>query len=178
MSQIIPIVSEALQSSIRRLLPSQNGFGEDLQASNTIVPIIDLTPTAEGSILPDDLQTAMSFGDLSAFDATNATATITATPGFFRVFGFLSGQSSSGAGFSGKITASDGLSIKTVYDVDTASTAGAVGYINGFDFIFFVANGITLSAVSNNTSTKIRGSSYQVADINGNLNNPAGFVSQ
>ena len=51
MSQIIPIVSEALQATVRRLLPSQNGFGEDLQASNVIVPIVNLTPSAEGTEL-------------------------------------------------------------------------------------------------------------------------------
>ena len=48
MAQLISITSEALQATIRRLLPSQQGFGEDLQASNVITPVIDVTPTAEG----------------------------------------------------------------------------------------------------------------------------------
>ena len=52
MAQIINITSEALQATIRRLLPSQQGFGEDLQATNVVQPIIDLTPTAEGTVLP------------------------------------------------------------------------------------------------------------------------------
>ena len=38
MPQITPITSEALQAKIRQLLPSQIGFGEDLQAQNVIVP--------------------------------------------------------------------------------------------------------------------------------------------
>ena len=50
--EITPITSEALQAVIRRLLPSQRGFGDDLQATNLITPIIDLTPTAEGSSIP------------------------------------------------------------------------------------------------------------------------------
>ena len=42
MAEIIRITSEALQATIRRLLPSQTGFGDDLQATNLITPIIDL----------------------------------------------------------------------------------------------------------------------------------------
>ena len=44
--EIITVNSEALQTTIRDLLPSQNGFGSELQASNVITPIIDLTATA------------------------------------------------------------------------------------------------------------------------------------
>ena len=61
MAQITQITSEALQATIRRLLPSQQGFGEDLQASNVITPIIDLTPTAEGSSLSENLSTALAW---------------------------------------------------------------------------------------------------------------------
>jgi hypothetical protein len=60
--EITSVTSEALQATIRRLLPSQQGFGDDLQATNLITPIIDLTPTAEGSVLPTYLQTAIAFG--------------------------------------------------------------------------------------------------------------------
>jgi len=60
--QIIRLTSEALQASIRRLLPSQQGFGLDLEATNVITPIIDLTPTAEGSELRQDLQSALAYG--------------------------------------------------------------------------------------------------------------------
>ena len=46
---ISSVTSEALQLKLRQLLPSQQGFGTDLTASNTIVPVIDLTAAAEGS---------------------------------------------------------------------------------------------------------------------------------
>ena len=82
MTQIINITSEALQATIRRLLPSQQGFGEDLQASNVITPIIDLTPTAEGSVVRQDLQTALAFGSQTAFDVGGATTTLANSPGF------------------------------------------------------------------------------------------------
>ena len=62
--EIITVNSEILQTQIRDLLPSQNGFGSELQASNVITPIIDLTATAEGSSLGSDLQTALAFGSI------------------------------------------------------------------------------------------------------------------
>ena len=73
MAQITTVTSEALQATLRRLLPSQQGFGEDLQASNVITPIIDLTPSAEGSILPDYLQTALTLTDATVFASNNNT---------------------------------------------------------------------------------------------------------
>ena len=53
--EIITVNSEALQATVRNLLPSQNGFGSELQASNIITPVIDLTPSAEGTVLRQDL---------------------------------------------------------------------------------------------------------------------------
>ena len=58
MAQIIPIVPESLQKKIRDLLPSQQGFGEDLQASNVILPILDVTSAASGADVGQNLQTA------------------------------------------------------------------------------------------------------------------------
>ena len=82
MSQIISITSEALQATVRRLLPSQQGFGEDLQASNVILPVIDLTPTAEGSQLPNDLARSLNFGGATEYAAFGAAATLMNTPPF------------------------------------------------------------------------------------------------
>ena len=60
--EIITVNSEQLQATVRNLLPSQNGFGSELQATNIITPIIDLTPSAEGTVLRQDLQKALTFG--------------------------------------------------------------------------------------------------------------------
>ena len=59
---ISSVTSEALQAKLRQLLPSQQGFGTDLSASDTIVPIIDLTASAEGSDVRQDLQTSLAYG--------------------------------------------------------------------------------------------------------------------
>ena len=73
MAEIVPVVSEALEAQIRSLLPSQRGFGEDLQASNVIFPIIDLTPAAEGTTVPQYQQQAIAFGSQTSFVITNQT---------------------------------------------------------------------------------------------------------
>ena len=88
--EIITVNSEELQTQIRDLLPSQNGFGSELQASNVITPIIDLTRSAEGSGLPTVLQNALSFGSNTNFIAQNATVNLATSPGFYRVVGTTS----------------------------------------------------------------------------------------
>ena len=73
--EVITVNSEELQTVVRDLLPSQNGFGSELQASNIITPIIDLTATAEGSRLPGSMQQAFDFSSTPA-TADNGTVTL------------------------------------------------------------------------------------------------------
>ena len=53
MGQEYFINSQQLESQVRKLLPSQGGIGAgiDLSASTQIIPIVDLTESAEGSSL-------------------------------------------------------------------------------------------------------------------------------
>ena len=76
MAQEFFINSEALERKVRQVFPSQGGKGAgfDLSASTQVVPIVDLTETAEGSVLRTDLQTAVSTAVSSAV-ADNTTAT-------------------------------------------------------------------------------------------------------
>ena len=62
MGQEFVIKSTQLEDKINQLLPSQGGAqaGVDLSASTTIIPIVDLTESAEGSGLRVDLQSAIS----------------------------------------------------------------------------------------------------------------------
>ena len=73
--EVITVNSEVLEATIRDLLPSQNGFGSELQASNVIMPIIDLTATAEGSGLSEELQTSLTLDSVTAFGVANAGPT-------------------------------------------------------------------------------------------------------
>ena len=94
--EIITVNSEALQEQIRDLLPSQSGFGSELQATNVITPIIDLTATAEGSGLPVSLQQAMSYGSQTSFSVNNTTTVVANSPGFYRIQGTLTTRTTGG----------------------------------------------------------------------------------
>lgn len=173
MAQIIRITSEALQATIRRLLPSQQGFGEDLQASNVIQPIIDLTPTAEGSILRQDLQTAVNATDATVFSVQGTTTTVFSTPGFLRIFGCVSVNAGTGAQF-----AEINLGGKTIWALNTLGVSGQNNTVTqSFDLTAFIASGSGDSLILNMSSNAIaRGSVRQIADANANLVNPTGLT--
>ena len=99
MGQEFFINSQQLENKVRTLLPSQGGAGAgfDLSASTQIIPIIDLTESAEGSNLRQDLQTSLSHDSVTAFAVNNATTTIITNTGYFRLFGCCSITSSSSA---------------------------------------------------------------------------------
>ena len=175
MPEIVPVVSETLEAQIRDLLPSQRGFGEDLHASNVITPIIDLTSAAEGTTVPQMLQTALAFASQSAFSAVGGSDTIANTAGFWRVTGAYSAGSNA-ATVTGDINISDGLTTKTLYGFRREGNSGQTTGI--FDFVVFLRSGDTLSAVSSDTATSIEGSARQIADVNGVLVNPSGFTPQ
>ena len=173
MAQIRQVVSESLQATIRRLLPSQQGFTEDLQASNVIQPIIDLTPSAEGSTISVDLQRSLSFQGVTAFNVVNTQTTIISNTGFYRVFGAIS-QNRAGAGQQeANFNVFDGTTSKQI--INTRSEAGTEFFMLPFDFIVFLAAGESLRAQSNFSNTYLRGCTRQIADIDGNIVNPAGF---
>lgn len=178
MAQITNITSEALQATVRRLLPSQQGFGEDLQASNVITPVIDLTPTAEGSEVRADLQTALAHGSITTFNLSNSDVDIVSTAGFYRVFGFyvLNRQNVAQAQVDMHIT--DGSTTKYLF-VQKVSSGSDEGELAGsFDFVIFLRPGDTFNIDARNVYSQISGSVRQIADVNGVLVNPAGFTPQ
>lgn len=175
MAQLINITSEALQATIRRLLPSQQGFGEDLQATNVVTPIIDLTPTAEGSQLPLALSQALSFADQGVFEARNSTVTVSTTPGFIRMTGTSNAQL--GNLSTNYIEITTGLSTKEIWSHTALNSSNDVGQTTAvIDLIVFLDTGETLQVRSDTTNAIIRGSARQIADRYGNINNPVGFT--
>lgn len=177
MAQIRQVVSESLQATIRRLLPSQQGFTEDLQASNVITPIIDLTPTAEGSALPTDFARALAFGSQTVYSVQNTTTTIINTAGFYRVFGCCSaiGETSTGSGLS-NFNLSDGLTTKKIWEMTSFADSLDTTFSMDYDFVVFLNAGDSLSITSNVNARNV-GSTRQVADVSGNVVNPDGFTS-
>lgn len=171
---ISTVTSEALQKKIRDLLPSQQGFGTDLTAQDTIVPIIDLTRAAEGSEVPESLQTALAFGSQTAFNANNATVTIVNTTGFYRIFGNVSIMNSGIA----KINMTDGATTKIIWSAGYPTTGGTATISENLDFVVFLGVGESITAEASSANVNIGGSVRQIADINGDLINPVGFTPQ
>lgn len=177
-AQLVSVTSETLQARIRTLLPSQQGFGADLQAVNTIVPIIDLTAAAEGSTIPVELQQALSFSDQTTFSANGSTDVIVNTAGFYRIYGISNIRTLTSGRVSNQLSMSDGLSTKVIWDHEQADTPSEVISSIPIDLIVFLRSGDSLSAISSNGNNHINGSSRQIADINGNIVNPTGFTPQ
>lgn len=174
--EIITVNSEALQTQIRDLLPSQNGFGSELQATNVITPIIDLTAAAEGSGLPDYLQTALAFGSQTTFDVSNATTILINSAGFYRIQGVSTVKQGNGT-VQNQLNLSDGFSNKTVWN----HIVPGIGRVNDsfssitFDLVMFLRAGDSLSGFSTNTTTRLTGSHRQIATGDGTLVQPVGF---
>ena len=173
--EIITVNSEELQALIRDLLPSQNGFGSELQASNVITPIIDLTATAEGSTLRSDLQTALAYASQTAFNVENTTTNLATSPGFYQVTGssvVVTRTGTTGCSF----LIDDGISAKQIWghSAPGVSTTGSSSAVT-FNITVFLRAGDTLQARSDNNDALIEGSFRQVATGDGTLVNPTGY---
>ena len=177
MAQIRQVVSESLQATVRRLLPSQQGFTEDLQASNVIMPVIDLTPTAEGSSLPTDLSRALNYGNVTSHTVNNTQSTLINNTGFYRIFG-VTLLDDNAAGNYVEFEMTDGVTPKRIWRMQPYGSGGVANEINiPVDFIVFLAAGESITVDANGVNTYFYGSSQQVADISGNLVNPSGFTA-
>ena len=115
MGQEFFVNSQNLESKVRKLLPSQGGSGAgfDLSASTQIIPIIDLTETAEGSEVRADLQTSLSHKTVTSYSIqTSAVVDLVNTTGYYRVFGLVNCDATVS---SCSFQISDGSTIKTIY---------------------------------------------------------------
>ena len=174
MGQEFIIKSQTLEDKVNQLLPSQGGFqaGVDLSASTTIIPIVDLTESAEGSNLRLDLQTALSLNSSTAFDFYNSTVTIANNTGYFRIFGTFSVIADSSSNIDGKIQLTDGTTTKTILRYFIFDSSNGQAKVFPFDFIVFLEAGQSIQGVTDSTSAILVGVSRQIATITGELVNP------
>ena len=173
---ISTVTSESLQLKLRQLLPSQQGFGTDLSASDTIIPIIDLTAAAEGSDVRETLQTALAFGSQTTFDVTSSSSTLVTTAGFWRITGTANLACTAAATNNGQISLGDGATDKIIFKLNK-NTATAFNSIENmkFDMTVFLRSGDNIKVACGN-STNMVGSYRQIADSNGTLIQPVGFL--
>ena len=166
MASEFTINSQKIESKINNLLPSQAGFGAgvDFSASTMVIPIVDLTETAEGSPLRQDLQTA--FGINSTFNNLSATTTtIITTTGYYRLFGYY--RSTSTSATTSTVSITDGISTNNI----AVFAASASNIVLDFDFNIFLSAGDSC-VVTAGTNGNVLITSRQIATIDGELVNP------
>jgi len=174
MGQEFVIKSQQLEDKINQLLPSQGGFqaGVDLSASTMVVPVVDLTESAEGSNLREDLQTAISHSSATPLSVANTTTTLINTTGYFRVFGAVSSNNNNTGSHSALFQMTDGTTNKIIWQVLNPNNSNENTIAINFDFIVFLQAGDSLEASSSTANSFLIGNTRQIADISGNLINP------
>ena len=172
MAQEFTIKSQDIEDKINQLLPSQGGFGAgvDFSASTMVIPIVDLTETAEGSALRQDLQSAISFNQATTFNVSNTTTTVLNTTGYYRIFG-NSSLTVTATAEKAEFILNDGTTDKTIYAVDVDNLTVETPVTVNFDFIIKLGAGDSFK-ISAGLRTNVVGSLRQIADLSGNLINP------
>lgn len=170
------VTSEALEKKFRDVFPAQGGaeLVQDLFASGVIQPVIDFSSVAEGSVLSQNLQTAWDFSTGSA-SVSGATSTLINNTGFWQVHGVFYGENAAGVQ-NASIQLTDGLGNKPLWDFEVEPGASGNTYqLIIPEFIVFLRSGDSLTATAS-TDLKLNMNWRQIADVNGNLTNPLGFV--
>ena len=174
MSQQFRIDSESIRDKLNSLLPSQSrgSIGVDLSGSTTIIPVVDLTETAEGGAQREDLQKAFTLINTITYDIVNTTTTIANTPGFYRIVGSVTNRLVTSGG-NAEIEITDGITTKILVYSNVASegTSAQTDSIQ-YDLIVKLEAGDTLQGTSNATNCAVSGIARQIADVSGNLVNP------
>lgn len=174
------ITSEALESKFRQVFPAQGGaeLVQDLYASGVIQPVIDFSSIAEGSGLPEYLQTAWDFSTGSnVVTGTGWTNLITNT-GFWEVDLIHTGFEVYTSAVTAQIVIFDNATRKPVWG-RTAIVGAGQGVNTAIEskFVVFLRSGDILQAKCMTASADKLDVWYrQVADVYGNLRNPQGFT--
>lgn len=167
---------EAIEEDLNSNFPSQGQGNPPLyySLSEVVVPTYSINNVAEGTSLPQNLQTAWDFST-GHNTVTNANTTIITNTGFWQVD--VAAFISSGGGVaSTSIDLSDGLSTKTIWKFSSPAGLSADRFgISDNSFVVFVKSGESVIARSANASDTLNVWYRQIADLNGNLVNPLGF---
>jgi len=173
MAQEFTINSSAIESKINQLLPSQGGAGAgiDFSASTMVIPIVDLTESAEGSGLRQDLQSCFTHGNVTHVSVINTTNTPINTTGYWRIFGVSTIRTDGSTNFS-NIQINDGSTDKIIYQHQSRASSGTDTTSQSFDFLVKLEAGDSLKVTSSSAAVYINVTSRQIATLDGTLVNP------
>jgi hypothetical protein len=167
------INSQELENKVRNLLPSQGGAGAgfDLSASTQIIPIIDLTESAEGSNVREDLQKALSFKSCTAYSVSNGNSDVIVNTGTFRIFGNAYIKDSNNNAGTISLVDSAGTS-KIMYKANAFTSSPSTPLNLFYDFLVKLEAGEKVNIATNATTCLFTGVTRQIADLEGNLTSP------
>jgi len=171
------VTSEALEAKFRDVFPAQGGaeLVQDLFASGVIQPVVDFSSVAEGSVLPQNLQTAWDFATGNSTVAGSSVNLVT-NSGFWQVGLTLDIGDEGGGTFAARIYIDDGLTSKTVWRWSEATSNAIQNTLTTPTFVVFLRSGDTLLGITTGTQHVMNVWYRQIADVNGGLVNPLGFT--
>jgi hypothetical protein len=167
------VTDENLERRFRETFKSQAGAEliQDLYAQGTIVPIVDFTNAATGSVLATDLQQAWDKATTNTVKNTSGNTTLVSTAGFYKV----TVNAAVAAAENVNIFLFDGSSAATVWAY-TGITGGNVALQDTFVVLVPSDYDLLCNMTLGNSVLSIQ--TRQIADLYGNLTDPSGFVSQ
>jgi hypothetical protein len=173
MAQEFTINSSAIESKINQLLPSQGGSGAgiDFSASTMVIPIVDLTESAEGSGLRQDLQSCFTHGNVTHVSVINTTNTPVNTTGYWRIFGMSTIRTDASTNTS-KVEINDGATDKIVFQHTGRASTGNNTTSLPFDFLVKLEAGDSIKVTSSSAAVYINVTTRQIATLDGTLVNP------
>ena len=175
------LTDETLEKRFRDTFRSQGGaeLVDDLYASGVIVPVVDFTAAAEGSVLRADLQAAYSTSTDAFVTASTGTQTIISNAGFYSVKGVLTVDQGDSVGNQDiGLGINDGTSFTKVWNFRQLSSGAPVETFLIDEFVVFLDSGNTFEVrIATNLLTpfSLNVITNNLADIQGNLTNPSGF---
>jgi hypothetical protein len=167
------VTSEALENKFRQVFPAQGGaeLVQDLFASGVIQPVVDFSSVAEGSVLPQNLQTAWDFAT-TRNQVSNTTTSLITNTGFWQVDLSVHTRAS-GAGDFVQLLLSDGITNKVIWRIEAGSST--FGFVTDNPIVVFLRAGDSLSCQASGANTTANVWYRQIATVDGTLVNPLGF---
>ena len=174
----VPFVSEEFQRAFRNTFQGQVNSGRDLHVSDIVIPVVDFTPTASGTSLPESLRFCRNLNTSVYLKSVSVTDDlVTDGTGFFRINTRLSNEIDEGGTYIGINDGSSTTIISRLISKVGTNTAST----NFDDFVVFLrpqdslVATMSLSATSNGAMTVV---TTPLADVNGNLLSPSGYDPQ
>jgi hypothetical protein len=174
----VPFVSESFQRAYRNRFPSQTSSGRDLHVSDVVIPVVDFTPSASGTSLPESLRFCRNLNTINTYSSgTTGFVDIVTTPGFWGI-DIQIGVADAGGDVS--IFLYDGVTRTNINSLAFVNVSGTAQLFKD-QMITYVPAGYTGQwQVTLDTGSTLEAYVYNtpLADVNGTLLDPYGYDPQ